>query len=287
MRDLQLPGDGVRLTATRWPGASPAVLLLHGLASQRHFWDPVARRLTGAPGGPSVVAIDQRGHGDSQRPATGYDHRTVTADVVTALDALGLDRVVVVGHSWGGSIALALAALHPERVLSVVAVDGGFATPGGGPDLSREQRRERLRPLGRALPAGRLPELLRAGPLGPWWTPEVADAVLPIFAVGEDGLARPRLPMEQHMLIVDDLLDSDPRVWMDAVTCPAWLVAAGGVGPVTDARARAREAALDDAGARLADGRVLRWGAAVHDVPLQWPDLVAGLIRTAWSEVLR
>lgn len=275
----------MRLAATRWPGQSPAVLLLHGLASQRRFWDPVARRLAAAPGAPSLVALDQRGHGDSQRPATGYDHRSVVADAVTALDALGLDRVVVVGHSWGGWIAMALAALHPERVLAVVAVDGGFARPGAGRDLDRQQLRERLRPPRRALPAQRLPELLRAGPLGKWWSPEIADAVLPIFEIGEDGLARPRLPIEQHMLIVDDLIDSDPTIWMDAVTCPAWVVAAGGVGPVTDEWDRARQAALDDAGARLADGRVLRWGGAVHDVPLQWPELVAGLVRTAWSEV--
>lgn len=278
-RTLTVPGDGVRLVADRWPGASPAVLLLHGLASQRHFWGPVARRLTAVPGGPTVVALDQRGHGDSDRPASGYDHDTVVADAITVLDALGLSRVVVVGHSWGAWTAMALAAAHPDRVLALVAVDGGFARPGDG--VGRAQMRERMTPPRFSLPADDLPARLAAGPLARWWSAELEQAVMPIFEVGDDGLARPRFPLEAHMQVVDDLLDADPADWAPRVTCPAWLVAAEPVGGSDPARV----AALERTGSLLADGRILRWAGAVHDVPLQWPDLVAGLVRTARAEV--
>lgn len=276
--DLDVPGVGVRLRATRWPGAGVPVLLLHGLASTRRFWDLVVPGLAGLP----VLALDQRGHGDSDRPDGPYDAATVVQDALLALDALGLSRVVVVGHSWGGWTALRLAAQAPERVLAVVAVDGGVGAPRVDGD-TRAQARERLTPPRTAVPPEELPGLLRRGPLGPWWSPEVEAAVTPIFAVGEDGLARPRLPFEAHMAIVDDLLDSDPVMPLGDVTCPAWLVSCRSGGAEAPFAAE-REAALQRAAALLARPRVQRWDGAVHDVPLQWPALVAGLVRAAAEE---
>jgi pimeloyl-ACP methyl ester carboxylesterase len=276
--DLDLPGVDVRLRATRWPGAGTPVLLLHGLASTRRFWDLVAPRLAGLP----VLALDQRGHGDSDRPEGPYDGATVARDAVTALDALGLSRAVVVGHSWGASTALRLAAEFPERVLAVVALDGGLGTP-LEPGADRAAVRARLEPPRSALPTAELVARIGQGPLGPWWSPEVEAAVLPIFEEGADGVARARLPFDTHMAIVDDLLDSDPAALLPRVTCPAWLVAAEAVGG--DAWGERKAAALAAAAEVLTRPRLMRWAGAVHDVPLQWPALVAGLVRAAVEEV--
>ncbi len=277
--DLDLPGRDVRLRATRWPGAGPPVLLLHGLASSRRFWDLVVPNLVGLP----VVALDQRGHGDSDRPAGPYDGATVAADALLALDALGLSRVVVVGHSWGASIALRLAATAPERVLAVVALDGGLGTARSAGD-TREQARERLTPPRFAVPEDELRQRLRDGALAPWWSEAVEAAVLPLFGTGADGLVRARLPFEAHMAIVDDLLDDDEQGRFGVVRCPAWLVSceplAGGNG-----WSAAKAAALSRAAELLVSPRLQRWSGAVHDVPLQWPALVAGLIRAAADEV--
>ncbi len=279
--DVDLPGDGVRLRATRWRGEGVPVLLLHGLASSRRFWDLVVPGLVGRP----VVALDQRGHGDSERPTGPYDGATVARDALTALDALGLSRVVVVGHSWGASTAVRLAAEAPERVLAVVAVDGalGSARAAGA---TRAQARERLTPPRWALPPDELLAMLGSGPLAPWWTPEVEAAVAPLFGVGADGLARARLPFAAHMAIVDSLLDDEPEQWWPSISCPAWLVscephAAGEL----DAWSVRKAAALEQAGTLLAQPRLQRWYGAVHDVPLQWPDLVSGLVRSACAEV--
>ena len=163
--DLDLPGDDVRLRATRWRGAGTPVLLLHGLASSRRFWDLVVPGLAGL----AVVALDQRGHGDSERPTGPYDGATVARDALTALDALGISRAVVVGHSWGASTALRLAATAPERVLSVVCVDGGLGSPREA-GTTREQARERLTPPRFAATPAELLERVSAGPLGPWWS---------------------------------------------------------------------------------------------------------------------
>jgi pimeloyl-ACP methyl ester carboxylesterase len=253
------------------------ILLLHGLASTRRFWDLVMPGLAGLP----VVALDQRGHGDSDRPPGPYDGATVAADALTALDALGLSRAVVVGHSWGASTALRLAADAPGRVLAAVAIDGGMgAVRLAGP--TRAEARERLTPPRVAVPPEELETMLARGPLGPWWSAEVAAAVLPLFGLGEDGLARPRLPFEAHMAIVDDLLDSDPAELLPRISCPTWMVLA----EAADAEWTERKsAALAQAEALLARPRLQRWQGALHDVPLQWPALVAGLIRAAADEV--
>ena len=279
--DGYLPGNGIRLATTRWPAAGMPVVLLHGLASQRRYWNLVVADL--APS--SVLAIDLRGHGDSDQPESGYGFEEVTADVAVALDAAGLSRAVFVGHSWGAAVALSLAARYPQRALAVVAIDGGALTP-AEPGQSRDELRRRLEPPRFAVPEAELPARLRTGPLQHSWSADIEQAVLPIFGADNDGLVRARLPFDLHMQVVDALLDYDALDVVSRVRCPAWLVSCEplrtevGDDPGAD-YARRKAAAFDQAAARLARPRLLRWGGAVHDVPLQWPDLTAGLIRAA------
>jgi pimeloyl-ACP methyl ester carboxylesterase len=273
-RDLFLPGDDLRLAATRWAGTGAPVLLLHGLASQRRFWNLVARDLAGRP----VCALDQRGHGDSDKPDEGYDLTTVASDAAIALDALGWSRAVVVGHSWGGAVAATLAAEHPERVLATVLVDGGFMAPPR--DEPREEVKRRLAPPRFAVPPEDLPAVLREGPLKPWWNAEVEDAVLPIFEVGDDGLARARLTFDRHMAVLDGLLDYDVEAVLPRVAAACWAVAAIGDDPWS----ATKQAALDRAAELLPRPRAFALRGALHDVPLQWPALVAGVVRAAADE---
>jgi pimeloyl-ACP methyl ester carboxylesterase len=275
-RDLALPGGDLRLAATRWSGTGTPILLLHGLASQRRFWNLVATELAGRP----VCALDQRGHGDSDQPDDGYDLATVAADAATALDALGWSRAVVVGHSWGAAVATTLAAEHPERVLAVVAVDGGLGSPlaEGG---TREEWRQRLEPPRIAAPPDELTARLRQGPLAPWWSDAVEQAVLPIFAVGDDGLARARLTRERHLAILDGLLDYDAPGTLARVAAPLWALACLG----DDDWSAAKQRQLTGLPERVARVRAFALHGAVHDVPLQWPALVAGVVKAAADEV--
>ena len=274
-RDLPLPGADVRLGATRWSGTGPPILLLHGLGSQRRFWNLVAPDLAGRP----VCAIDLRGHGDSDQPDDGYDLSTCARDAATALDALGWSRAVVVGHSWGASVATTFAAEHPERVLAVVAVDGGLGELGG--DEPRAQTRAALEPPRLAVPPDELVAMLRDSDLGPWWSPVVEDALLPIFALHDDGLARPRLRFDNHMRIVDGLLDYDVHAVLPLVSAPFWTI----VCLQQDDWSQAKEAARRRALALLPRPRTFSLQGAVHDVPLQWPAVVAGVVRAAADEV--
>ncbi len=257
------------------------VLLLHGLASTRRFWNLVVPDLVAA--GLSVVALDQRGHGESPVPSdVPFGPEAVARDALTALDALGISRAVVVGHSWGGTIALTLAADQPGRVLAAVAIDGGFAVR--PPDTDLVELRERLTPPTWSMPPDELTAMLARGQLAPYWDDERARALLPLFGVGPDGRARSRLPLDQHLAILDGMLGSDVEQTLQSVRCPAWLVScepAGSMADGADEWSQQKADGLAIAAATLPNARTMRWSGALHDVPLQWPALVSGLIRSA------
>jgi pimeloyl-ACP methyl ester carboxylesterase len=87
-----------------------------------------------------VVAPDLRGLGDSSRPAGGYDKKTVAADLWELLSGtLGGAPCHLVGHDWGGPVAFALAAAHPESIRTLAIVD--VTVPGLGPDISQGGKR--------------------------------------------------------------------------------------------------------------------------------------------------
>ena len=86
----------------------PSVLLLHGITSSAQSWVRVGPALADRY---RVYALDQRGHGDSIKPAPGtYSLRHTAEDAVAFIEALGLERPVLIGHSWGGATAIVLAS---------------------------------------------------------------------------------------------------------------------------------------------------------------------------------
>lgn len=101
-------------------GAGPGMVLLHGYPQTGHMWRKVmpalAERFT-------VVAPDLRGYGDSDRPAAGYDKRTMAADVAALIEALGLAPVVLVGHDRGARVAHRFALDHPTLLTRLVLLD--------------------------------------------------------------------------------------------------------------------------------------------------------------------
>jgi pimeloyl-ACP methyl ester carboxylesterase len=124
--------DGIRLTVRDHGGAGTPVLLLHGLAGHSGEWDAVAEAL----GEYRVIALDQRGHGASERRPADVSRAAYVADVTAVIDALGLHAPVLVGQSLGGHTAMLAAAAHPGRVRALVMIEAG---PGGvGPGLPHE-----------------------------------------------------------------------------------------------------------------------------------------------------
>lgn len=120
------PEDGAAADA-------PTVLLVHGITASHVCWADLAAALPDV----RLVAPDLRGRGRSRDLPAPYGMPTHADDVAAALDHLGLDRVTVVGHSMGGFVALVLADRHPDRVTSLLLVDGGvplLPPPGVAPE---------------------------------------------------------------------------------------------------------------------------------------------------------
>ena len=127
-RSQRVDVGGLELHCLEWgaPAAS-GVLLLHGGAAHAHWFDAVATRLAD---GRHVVALDQRGHGESAwaRPPA-YATEDFARDIVAVVERFGWRSVVLVGHSMGGHNAIACAAWHPDRIRGLAIVDSRPAIP--------------------------------------------------------------------------------------------------------------------------------------------------------------
>jgi pimeloyl-ACP methyl ester carboxylesterase len=107
----------------------PVLVLLHGYTDSFRSFELVLPVL---PRSFHVYALDQRGHGDSSRPEAGYSQSDYAADVVAFLEAKGIERAVLVGHSMGSFIAQQVALEHPGRVEGLVLI-GSAPTVAGNP----------------------------------------------------------------------------------------------------------------------------------------------------------
>ena len=259
----------VRLSHREWPGGDPPIVLLHGLASNLTIWRQVAERLSPRF---RTIAIDQRGHGRSEKPDDGYDFDTVVADARGKLGELEIDRPVLVGHSWGGNVALHYAATVDPPPRALVLVDGGFI------ELSRRmtwpEAEERLRPPNTDVPVEQFRERVRQR-LGPRWSPAWEEATLGNFTVDAEGILRRNLSIENHMRILRHLYGHRPSELFARVRCPILAVVA--LPPDQSDRRHAAREILDE-GARVADLRTVWMEETLHDVPLQRPDELAALI---------
>ncbi|MCP4689920.1 MAG: alpha/beta hydrolase [Desulfobacterales bacterium] len=119
---------GLTLHYLEWGAAGdPALICLHGLTGQAGAWETFAR---GMGRRARVIALDLRGHGESQWAPDGYPMAEYVSDLVAFIDHLGLATVNLAGLSLGGLISMRCAALHPDRIERLVVVDMSPA-PGG------------------------------------------------------------------------------------------------------------------------------------------------------------
>ena len=117
LRQIQLPGR-VRLEfAEQGDRSGVPVIALHGVTDSWRSFEPVLPHL---PSELHVMALTQRGHGDSEKPAAGYQPADFAADVAAFMDVMEIERAVLVGHSMGSINAMRFAIDHPSRVAGLV-----------------------------------------------------------------------------------------------------------------------------------------------------------------------
>lgn len=115
--------NGINLHYLDWGGEGEVILFLAGMGCNAHIFDHLAPRFIDKF---HVLALTRRGHGESDRPETGYDIDTLTEDIRQFLDALGIEKVILVGHSMANIELSHFNALHPERVLKLIFLDATY-----------------------------------------------------------------------------------------------------------------------------------------------------------------
>ena len=273
---------GLRMHVRNWGGAGRPVVLLHGLASTCRIWDFVASILARDF---AVIAVDQRGHGDSGKPEHGYDFASVAGDAAALLEGRGIQSPVLVGHSWGADVALELAVAQ-ARPAARNRVRGrrhhrrlgplrhaGRRLSADGP--SRLQRRDAgaihgARALGR--PVGHAHRTARQVLLR---TSSSAN-----FETLEDGTLRAKLSRDNHLRIIRALWDHHPRELYPRVSCPVLMMPARQrEHPDAYERTLARSESIAAAERLLPNSKTVWLENSIHDVPVQRPELVAETIR--------
>ena len=115
--------NGVKLHYLDWGGNGETLVLVTGYGTTAHTFDDFAPRFTNRF---RVVSFTRRGTTPSERPTSGYDLATLTRDLEALLDLLGVERVHLVAHSFGGPEITSFATLHPDRVISLVFIDAAL-----------------------------------------------------------------------------------------------------------------------------------------------------------------
>jgi non-heme chloroperoxidase len=115
--------NGIRLQYLDWGGNGPVLLFLAGFGCSAHIYGSFAPRFTDRF---HVIGVTRRAHGDSDYPETGYDVDTLAEDLLQFMDALQINRAILVGHSMANLELSHFAVLHPERVTKLVYLDAAY-----------------------------------------------------------------------------------------------------------------------------------------------------------------
>lgn len=115
--------NGVHLHYLDWGGDGDVILFLAGMGCSAHIFNRFAPRFADRF---HVMALDRRGHGDSDYPETGYDADTLTDDLRQFLDVLKINQVILAGHSLAYIELSRFAVLYPERVLKLIFLDAAY-----------------------------------------------------------------------------------------------------------------------------------------------------------------
>jgi len=284
IRSSYVYANDLRIHYLRWQADNPRqpVVLLHGLASNAHIWDLVIPSLTVA--GLNCFAPDARGHGLSDKTES-YTFESMTADLAAFLEACRIEKPILVGHSWGGMVALEYAARVSTGLRSpsrLVLVDGGFSQLDDQQGATWEATSERLAPPRLAgMPLDLFMVRIREWTAA--WRPD--EAVFPIilanFQIDENDNIAPYLTYERHMCILREIWEFQTYQRFGGVRCPVLMVPA--ISPAPHSPQDKLSLAAKERGIALAQQSIrhleVNWMKdTIHDIPLQRPTELATLI---------
>lgn len=276
--DGWLERQGIKLHYLEWtPEAAserrPPVLLLHGLSSNARYWERLARQLNDR----RLVALDQRGHGLTGQPPhappfpSGYAMEQLLDDAAFAISELGLGRPVVVGHSWGATVALELVGTRAGIASGFVFIDGPVQSAANL--FSWEEAQKLMQP-----PLPRFTSFEEAvaesrRDFEGTWDQDLESFVKARIVPDGDALVL-TLTGPVRLELLRGLYESQPDVLWPHVDVPAVaLLAKHGPARIS----KSREAGAERL-ATLAPSVEVRWFESPHDIPLFMPAEVAAAV---------
>jgi pimeloyl-ACP methyl ester carboxylesterase len=276
--DGWLDRDGVRLHYLEWTpdtgsGRKPPLLLLHGLSSNARYWERVARHLPGR----RLIAPDQRGHGLTGQPPgmptfpDGYAMDELLKDVDYVIAELGLEKPVVVGHSWGATIGLEFVGTRLGIAGGLVFIDGPVQSAANL--FSWEEAQKLMQPpLPRFTSFEEAVSQSKRDFEGAWDQDLESFVKARITPDGDRLILTLTAPVRLELL--RGLYEAQPDVLWPRVEVPAAALLARH-GPARIATSREIGAAML---AELAPNVEISWFDSPHDIPLFMPGEVAAAI---------
>ncbi len=152
----------------KWGTQGPPIVCVHGLTANAFFFQAVADDLARDH---QVYAYDLRGRGDSDKPEQGYSVPIHAEDLAQLIDAWGLERPIIIGHSLGALVSLYFAAHYPTKLSKLILVDAGAPLPWNTPEEQPAWLTAAISRLGNSVPSFEeyIQRLKLAPFLGPYW----------------------------------------------------------------------------------------------------------------------
>jgi pimeloyl-ACP methyl ester carboxylesterase len=142
--------NDIALNVVQWGDQGSPIICVHGVTANAFSFQAFADELSPTH---RVIAYDLRGRGDSDKPDHGYSLSIHAADLAHLIDALGLERPTVIGHSLGAMIALRFAAQYPQKLSKLVLVDAGAPFSWKTPEEQPAWLTNAFGRLGRSIPS--------------------------------------------------------------------------------------------------------------------------------------
>ena len=229
-----------------------------------------------------VVAIDQRGHGLSSKPDHGYDFETVTNDLSLFLDTTEITNPLLIGHSWGGSVALNYAAQNSSQISGICLVDGGLIEISSIPENSLEKALIDMAP---PMFDGLTENILRDRISKRDWGRRdemslkynLANIVMANFQENPDGTITPHFQRSNHLKVVEAFWNHKPSLLFSSISCPVLNLPAR-LNKDKNPRQKLRQNLIDAAESKISKFDTVWLEQSIHDVPIQKPMLVATTI---------
>jgi pimeloyl-ACP methyl ester carboxylesterase len=263
-----------------WGGEGPPLILIHATGFLAALWQPIAEQLSSTF---RVIAMDQRGHGDSDKPARGYTFELFADDLQRLIEELELERPLAAGHSSGGTTVVAHAMRYPGVIQRSVLIEPilprpdwyASDTPARNPNSLAEGARKR-----RAVWPSReeMYDSYRTRPMFEHWREDVVRTYVEAgVADRDDGQVELKCPPEAEAQVFEAVTKFDAWPRLSEFTMPTlalWgadshLLATGLSDKVDEAIPNVRTVLVDDTG---------------HFLPQERPDEVACLMEEFLSD---